>query len=105
MRMCSAPLNKKQRPAHSRRMGRFCLGPALLPALLFCCVMVSCGHLNVQEEPAEKPVARAGDENLTMKQYSKSLVTGETRRDSAYAAKKTIETWATEALFYQEALD
>jgi hypothetical protein len=53
----------------------------------------------------EKVVARAGDENLTFDEFNSNYVSTGIVRDSAYNARKSIESWALESLFYQEALD
>jgi hypothetical protein len=107
MRMCSAPLSKKALPARSQRMGRFIYRQALVWPLLMllCFASQGCGRLEMEEEPAEKLVARAGDENLSVQSYNKNFAGAGARRDSAYVARKAIESWALEALFYQEAID
>src|SRR5574338_636173 len=77
----------------------------VLPVVLgYSLLFASCGKMR-KEDPGEKPVARAGDENLTADQFKRSLAGIDPGRDSAHNARKAIESWALEALFYQEALD
>ncbi len=51
-----------------------------------------------------KIVAKAGEENLTIHQFNLSFVSNGLGKDSIYNANKSIESWATESLFYQEAI-
>lgn len=46
----------------------------------------------------------AGSEQLTTEELRESVPAFASSKDSAWMVKRTIENWATEALFYQEAL-
>lgn len=50
-------------------------------------------------------IARAGNEKLYSDDYKANFVGTEVVKDSLYQVKKNVENWATEALFYQEALE
>ena len=52
-----------------------------------------------------KPVAKAGNEKLGLDEFRENFVTTGIIKDSTYNAKKSIESWAIEALFYQEAIE
>jgi hypothetical protein len=56
-----------------------------------------------EETTSEKIVAMAGDETLNLDEFRTGFVSTGIIKDSLYNAKKSIEKWATEALFYQEA--
>ncbi len=51
-----------------------------------------------------KIVATAGDDKLDINEFTDDFVSTGIIKDSVYNAKKSIEKWATESLFYQEAL-
>jgi len=68
-------------------------------------LVFSCKNTSVQEqENASKIIAKAGDENLDINEFTEEFVSAGEIKDSIYNAKKTIESWATEALFNEEAL-
>lgn len=52
-----------------------------------------------------KIVAQAGSEKLDINTFEEDYISSGIIKDSLFYAKKTIERWATEALFYQEALE
>lgn len=66
--------------------------------------IVSCNSGGTHEE-AVKAVAIAGNEKLDLEDFKKSFISGGTIKDSTYLAKQVIERWATESLFYQEAVE
>ena len=73
--------------------------------ILFLFVLGSCsGLVKKPEEKATRVVARAGNEDLDEESFAENFVSTGIIRDSAYNAKKSIEKWAGESLFYQEAL-
>jgi hypothetical protein len=85
-------------------------GSILMPVLVsFLLILSGCRSNPAEkakpEEGEEKIVGRAGDENLTFDEFNSNYVATQVVRDSAYNARKSIESWATESLFYQEALD
>jgi hypothetical protein len=49
-------------------------------------------------------VARAGDEELPLESFRRRIVQSPYVKDSAFNAKRSVESWATESLFYQEAM-
>lgn len=51
-----------------------------------------------------KYAAKAGDAKLDVEDLKIDLIMGSILKDSNYYRNKTIEKWATEALFYQEAI-
>ncbi|MDI1354934.1 MAG: hypothetical protein PSX36_08450 [bacterium] len=51
-----------------------------------------------------KIIAKAGDKVLNADEFRTNFVSTGIIKDSSYNAKKSIESWATESLFYQEAL-
>lgn len=52
-----------------------------------------------------KIVAKAGTENLGIQEFTDGFLSTGILKDSVYNAKKSIENWAVEALFYQEAVE
>lgn len=56
-------------------------------------------------EKEAKVVATAGNEKLDIDEYAEDFVSTGIIKDSVYNAKKSIEKWAIESLFYQEALE
>ncbi len=53
----------------------------------------------------EKIVAVAGTDELDVETYRDNFISTGIIKDSSYNSKKSIESWATESLFYQEALE
>lgn len=69
-------------------------------------VLATCNRsVNKEAEKGTKIVARAGDEDLSIDEFTEEYVSTGIIKDSVYNAKKSIENWATESLFYQEALE
>jgi hypothetical protein len=65
-----------------------------------------CGRMVKQTDAqASKIVARAGDEDLDVESFTENFVSTGIIKDSSYNARKSIEKWAAEALFYQEAMN
>lgn len=58
-----------------------------------------------QSDGEIKAVAMAGNEKLDVEEFNSDFVSGGTIKDSAYLTKQVIVRWATESLFYQEALE
>ncbi|MCE3260463.1 MAG: hypothetical protein K0S12_2104 [Bacteroidetes bacterium] len=76
----------------------------LLIVLILANVFISCKP--TADESGDKPaaVAVAGTDELTKEELNANLISVADPKDSTYLVNKTIENWATEALFYQEAL-
>lgn len=75
-------------------------------ALAICvCLTGACGRISNDPVTPGTIVARAGDEQLSKDQFVRNYVGREVVRDSVYNARKFIESWALESLFYQEAVD
>jgi len=75
---------------------------------LFISVVVlffSCKPSAGEQESASAVVATAGNEKLDVEGFKEHFISNGIKKDSTYLSKKTIENWATEALFYQEALE
>lgn len=70
---------------------------------LLALFMVTCSGNKAQDETV-KAIAIAGNEKLGEEEFKKSFISGTTVKDSSFMAKQIIERWATETLFYQEAL-
>jgi len=67
-------------------------------------ILVSCKQEGTKEETVSKPVAKAGTEVLSLNDYKENYISLESVKDSSILAKKSIENWAIESLFYQEAM-
>jgi len=67
-------------------------------------VLVSCNNGSDKKETVSKPVAKAGNEVLSLNDYKENYISIESVKDSSILAKKSIENWAIESLFYQEAM-
>lgn len=67
-------------------------------------VLVSCNNGSDKKETVSKPVAKAGNELLSLSDYKENYISIESVKDSSILAKKSIENWAIESLFYQEAM-
>jgi hypothetical protein len=65
--------------------------------------LASCAE-PAKEEPKEKPVAVAGTEELQARDLKDLMIDTGNAKDSVGQKKHAIENWATEALFYQEAM-
>ncbi|MBL7922389.1 MAG: hypothetical protein JNJ40_18885 [Bacteroidia bacterium] len=72
--------------------------------ICICLFTISCNKGNDKEEAVSKPVAKAGNEVLSLDDYKENYISIESVKDSAILAKKSIENWAIESLFYQEAM-
>ncbi|MBL7912045.1 MAG: hypothetical protein JNJ41_13385 [Bacteroidia bacterium] len=66
--------------------------------------LVSCNGGSDKAETVSKPVAKAGNEVLSLDDYKENYISIESVKDSSILAKKSIENWAIESLFYQEAM-
>lgn len=66
---------------------------------LFACT----GDDSKKEENADL-AAKAGNEQLSREYLRESFISNGNPKDSAWLVKRAIENWATEALFYQEAI-
>lgn len=69
--------------------------------IIILLTLVSCDLGNKEEEI--KPIAVAGDKNLSEQEYKQFNFLGAATNDSTYISKKIIESWAQDELFYQEA--
>lgn len=72
--------------------------------ILIATIIVSCNSSKNNAEPVSKPIAKAGSEMLSLDDYKENYVSIESDKDSTIFAKKSIENWAIESLFYQEAM-
>ncbi len=72
--------------------------------IFICLFLVSCNKGSQKEEVVSKPVAKAGNDVLSLNDYKENYIDVESIKDSAILAKKSIENWAIESLFYQEAM-
>lgn len=73
--------------------------------ILVFATLLSCSNAHRQQpEASSRSVARVGDALLYLDDYNQKFIDAGVIRDSAYYARKTIENWATETLFYQEAM-
>ena len=68
---------------------------------LFLC---TCAGDAGKGDKESKPVAKAGDEELDEEHYRSGVLSSSIVKDSAFQAKRFIDKWATESLFYQEAM-
>ena len=67
--------------------------------------LLSCKNTAVTDDERDlKIVAKAGDEKLDIVEYTESFISTGIIKDSVYNAQKSIENWAVDALFYQEAI-
>lgn len=66
--------------------------------------LFSCDQQIGRDDATSPIVAKAGNEKLNMNDFKDEFISPELEKDSSYLSKKLIENWATEALFYQEAL-
>ncbi len=67
--------------------------------------LASCNRKKLSADAAEKVVARAGTAELGMEEFREDYVSTGVVTDSAFNARRSIESWAVEVLFYQEALE
>jgi hypothetical protein len=74
-------------------------------AFIFLFFLIGCSFNNGKEAMGTKEIARAGDEVLSASDFASGFVSTGIVKDSLYNAKKSIEKWATDALFYQEAVN
>ena len=72
--------------------------------ILICFILVSCNSGKSDAEPASKTIAKAGNESLSLDEYKENYISIESVNDSTILAKRSIESWAIESLFYQEAM-
>ncbi|MEO6305183.1 MAG: hypothetical protein ABIP51_18635 [Bacteroidia bacterium] len=72
--------------------------------ILFIGAIVSCNNGPDKAEAVSKPVAKAGNDILNLNDYKENYIAIESIHDSTVLAKKSIENWAIESLFYQEAM-
>jgi hypothetical protein len=66
--------------------------------------LFSCTDKNSDDKEKTPAVAIAGTDELSREELKENLISTGNSKDSAYMVAKTIDNWATEALFYQEAL-
>ena len=75
-----------------------------LSYIIIFLIIVSCNSNKDKAEPISKPIAKAGNEVLSLDDYKENYISIESVKDSTVFAKKSIENWAIESLFYQEAM-
>lgn len=73
--------------------------------ILLCIGTVSCRNSAKDGESDARIVAKAGNESLDINEFTEGFVSTGIIKDSVYNAKRSIESWATESLFYQEAME
>ncbi|MDO9001481.1 MAG: hypothetical protein Q7W45_17070 [Bacteroidota bacterium] len=67
-------------------------------------IAASCNVLSKKDEPTSKTIAKAGTEVLSINDYKENYIAIESENDSTILARKSIENWAIESLFFQEAM-
>lgn len=72
--------------------------------LSFVVVLTACKQGASDLEEGVKMVAKAGDESYALEDFKQDYISTGIVKDSTYNSKKVIDKWATESLFYQEAL-
>ncbi|PBQ30712.1 hypothetical protein CNR22_02625 [Sphingobacteriaceae bacterium] len=72
--------------------------------ILIFLITFSCKTSVEEKQTDAKIVAKAGEENLDVNEFMEEFVSSGNSKDSIYNAKRSIESWAIEALFNQEAL-
>jgi hypothetical protein len=77
-----------------------------LPVFAFACILFlnACRSEKDKASEKEKPLAIAGTEELMPEDLKDMVISTGNPKDSAGSEIKSIEKWATDALFYQEAL-
>jgi hypothetical protein len=66
----------------------------------------SCKNAFQKEEVSgEQIIARAGNESLSEQEFIEGFITGSKGKDSLEDSRRSIAAWATESLFYQEAIE
>ncbi|WP_317898178.1 hypothetical protein [Aurantibacillus circumpalustris] len=74
--------------------------------ILFLTTFFTCKNaVDTKENKDLRIIATAGNESLDISEYNTEFISTGIIKDSIYNAKKSIENWATDALFYQEAID
>ena len=76
----------------------------LLGVVAVLLTFFSCSRNKTKEAETSVAVAQAGEEKLDEESFISALGNDLSANDSAIRASRYIEKWATEALFYQEAL-
>ncbi|MGE0566402.1 MAG: hypothetical protein AB7O73_00510 [Bacteroidia bacterium] len=74
-----------------------------ISAFFFITFLMSCTEKPVAVENNEKVIASVGSSKLYETDFNNNLIRGYTREDSILFANKTIENWAIDELFYNEA--
>ena len=68
--------------------------------------LTACSNSNDKlENPNARIIAKAGKQSLDNEDFKTNFLSNGTLKDSLYQTKKIIEDWATDALFYEEALE
>ncbi len=76
-----------------------------LKYIFICCVLISgCKNTTNTTNDSSKTIATVGNQTLKLNEFTQNFISTGNVKDSNYLAKKQIEDWATEVLFYQEAL-
>lgn len=70
---------------------------------LFC--FCACKPAEIENEDTSRLIAKAGNEELHENELNEKYISTDVVKDKKFYAKKAIENWAIEALFYQEALN
>ncbi len=72
--------------------------------LSFLVTILSCKNSTNITDDTSETIAISGSEELKLSEFNENFINNGNVKDSNYVSKKLIEDWATEALFYQEAL-
>ena len=73
--------------------------------IILVCFLYACNSGKSEaDDISSKLIAKAGNENLNFYDFKTDFISNGNKKDSTLSAIKTIENWATEALFYQEAI-
>jgi len=67
-------------------------------------LLSGCGNNTSDGNKEGRVVAKAGDEELDEETYRSGIINTGLVKDSAFQGKRFIDKWATESLFYQEAM-
>ncbi len=76
----------------------------ILSVILIQILVFSCNNSKEKNSEKVKPAVIAGTEELSVEELKENCINTGNPKDSIGVTKKTIEAWAIESLFYQEAL-
>ena len=82
----------------------FILNKIIYVQFFFLFLLFSCNTNSKDKTISSKSIAAAGSEEYSFEDYKSNFIQTESSKDSLALAKKYIENWAIETLFYQEAI-